>query len=130
MRVGGISPPVGDGCPDTSHLLAVSSPTVLTYPAAVPRPLFSSLRVCVRLPLAPPRPAPFPPFSPSPAPYPTSCSRCHHPPPSGACHLQVFRTAKGKQLPVYVDYKNGGSRILTILRRYRGADRVRLLFFC
>ncbi|GAB0497818.1 hypothetical protein MMPV_009155 [Pyropia vietnamensis] len=47
-------------------------------------------------------------------------------PPLGAepsLPVRVFRTAKGKQLPVYVDYKNGGTRILTILRRYRGADR-------
>lgn len=33
---------------------------------------------------------------------------------------QVFRTAKGKQVPVYTDYRNGRTRAMTILRRYRG----------
>lgn len=29
---------------------------------------------------------------------------------------------KGKQLPVYTDYRNGRSRCMTILRRYRGDE--------
>lgn len=34
--------------------------------------------------------------------------------------FRVFRTAKGKQLPVYTDYKNGRTRCLTLVRRFRG----------
>lgn len=85
------------------------------------------LRVHVRLLLVTPPAAPFHLAPPPPHP---PCTRYHHPPLSGARNAQVFRTAKGKQLPVYVDYRNGGTRMLTILRRYRGADRVRLLPCC
>lgn len=81
----------------------------------------------VRLLLVTPPAAPFHLAPPPPHP---PCTRYHHPPLSGARNAQVFRTAKGKQLPVYVDYRNGGTRMLTILRRYRGADRVRLLPCC
>ena len=34
----------------------------------------------------------------------------------------VKRTAKGLQMPVYRDYRNGGTRVLTILRRYHGNE--------
>lgn len=34
--------------------------------------------------------------------------------------FRVFRTSKGKQIPVYTDYKNGRTRCLTLLRRIRG----------
>lgn len=34
--------------------------------------------------------------------------------------FRVFRTAKGKQVPVYTDYKNGRGRCLTLVRRFRG----------
>lgn len=34
--------------------------------------------------------------------------------------FRVFRTTKGKQIPVYTDYKNGRTRCLTIVRRFRG----------
>lgn len=34
--------------------------------------------------------------------------------------FRVFRTVKGKQVPVYTDYKNGRTRCLTIVRRFRG----------
>lgn len=45
------------------------------------------------------------------------------PPMGGYEHLpfRVFRTPKGKQLPVYTDYKNGRTRCLTIVRRFRGS---------
>lgn len=35
---------------------------------------------------------------------------------------QVFRTTKGKQLPVYTSYHNGRTRCMTIVRRYRGDE--------
>lgn len=34
--------------------------------------------------------------------------------------FRIFRTTKGKQLPVYTDYKNGRTRCLTLVRRFRG----------
>lgn len=34
--------------------------------------------------------------------------------------FRVFRTSKGKQIPVYTDYKNGRTRCLTLVRRIRG----------
>ena len=34
--------------------------------------------------------------------------------------LQVFRSVKGKQVPVYTDYKNGRTLALTIVRKFRG----------
>lgn len=34
--------------------------------------------------------------------------------------FRVFRTVKGKQIPVYTDYKNGRTRCLTLVRRFRG----------
>ena len=34
--------------------------------------------------------------------------------------FHVKRTALGLQLPVYRDYRNGRTRVLTILRRYKG----------
>ena len=34
--------------------------------------------------------------------------------------FNVSRTSKGLQLPVYRDIKNGGTNVLTILRRYTG----------
>lgn len=34
--------------------------------------------------------------------------------------FRVFRTAKGKQIPVYTDFKNGRTRCLTLVRRIRG----------
>jgi large subunit ribosomal protein L49 len=34
----------------------------------------------------------------------------------------VFRTEKGKQLPVYTDYRNGRTRCMTIVRRIRGDE--------
>jgi large subunit ribosomal protein L49 len=37
---------------------------------------------------------------------------------------QVKRTVKGKQIPVYSEYKNGRTRHLTILRRYDGDIKV------
>lgn len=39
---------------------------------------------------------------------------------------QVSRTAKGKQLPVYTDYKNGRTRVLTVVRKVAGDVEVRL----
>jgi large subunit ribosomal protein L49 len=36
--------------------------------------------------------------------------------------FHVKRTAVGLQLPVYRDYRNGRTRVLTILRRYRGDE--------
>nr|CCA24515.1 conserved hypothetical protein [Albugo laibachii Nc14] len=36
--------------------------------------------------------------------------------------FKVKRTAKGLQLPVYRDYRNGRTRVLTILRRYDGHE--------
>lgn len=44
-------------------------------------------------------------------------------PPMGgidALPFRVFRTPKGQQLPVYTDYKNGRTRALTLVRRFRG----------
>ena len=35
---------------------------------------------------------------------------------------QVFRTEAGKQLPVYTDYRNGRTRCMTIVRRFRGDE--------
>lgn len=32
----------------------------------------------------------------------------------------VARTSLGKNLPVYVDYKHGGSKVITIIRRIHG----------
>lgn len=37
--------------------------------------------------------------------------------------FRIFRTPKGKQIPVYTDYKNGRTRCLTIVRRFRGDAR-------
>lgn len=37
--------------------------------------------------------------------------------------FRIFRTTKGKQIPVYTDYKNGRSRCLTLVRRFRGDVR-------
>lgn len=37
--------------------------------------------------------------------------------------FRVFRTTRGKQLPVYTDYRNGRTRCLTIVRRMRGDVR-------
>lgn len=34
--------------------------------------------------------------------------------------FRVFRSSKGRQIPVYTDYKNGRTRCLTVLRRIRG----------
>ncbi|CAE7866894.1 img2 [Symbiodinium sp. KB8] len=34
--------------------------------------------------------------------------------------FKVSRTAKGKQLPVYTDYKNGRTRVLTVVRKVAG----------
>lgn len=34
--------------------------------------------------------------------------------------FRVFRTVKGKQIPVYTDYRNGRTRCLTSIRRFRG----------
>jgi large subunit ribosomal protein L49 len=34
--------------------------------------------------------------------------------------MQVHRTTKGKQIPIYTDFKNGRTRELTILRRGTG----------
>lgn len=45
-----------------------------------------------------------------------------HVPPLPSPLAQVFRTVKGKQLPVYTDYRNGRTRCMTILRRYRGDE--------
>lgn len=44
------------------------------------------------------------------------------PPMGGYEHLpfRIFRTTKGKMLPVYTDYKNGRTRCLTLVRRFRG----------
>lgn len=44
------------------------------------------------------------------------------PPMGGYDHLpfRVFRTVKGKALPVYTDYRNGRTRCMTIVRRFRG----------
>lgn len=46
------------------------------------------------------------------------------PPMGGYDHLpfRVFRTTKGKQIPVYTDYKNGRTRCLTLVRRFRGDE--------
>lgn len=44
-------------------------------------------------------------------------------PPMGgfdALPFRIFRTSKGKQIPVYTDYKNGRTRALTLVRRFRG----------
>eukprot|EP01138_Halocafeteria_seosinensis_P000185 gb/GECG01000191.1/.p1 GENE.gb/GECG01000191.1/~~gb/GECG01000191.1/.p1 ORF type:complete len:162 (+),score=10.76 gb/GECG01000191.1/:1-486(+) len=44
-------------------------------------------------------------------------------PPQGASQdipFRVERTTKGRQLPVYTDYRNGRTRVMTILRRYKG----------
>lgn len=40
-----------------------------------------------------------------------------------ALPFRVFRTARGRQLPVYTDYRNGRTRCLTIVRRLRGDVR-------
>lgn len=37
--------------------------------------------------------------------------------------FRIFRTTKGRQIPVYTDYKNGRTRSLTIVRRFRGDAR-------
>ncbi|KAI9917118.1 hypothetical protein PsorP6_012700 [Peronosclerospora sorghi] len=37
--------------------------------------------------------------------------------------FHVKRTAVGLQLPVYRDYRNGRTRVLTILRRYKGNEQ-------
>lgn len=34
--------------------------------------------------------------------------------------FRVFRTEKGKQIPVYTDYRNGRTRCMTMVRRFRG----------
>lgn len=36
----------------------------------------------------------------------------------------VGRTPVGRNLPVYIDYKNGGSRVITIVRRIDGSQQV------
>ena len=36
----------------------------------------------------------------------------------------VGRTPVGRNLPVYIDYKNGGSRVITIVRRIDGNQQV------
>lgn len=38
--------------------------------------------------------------------------------------FRIFRTPKGKQVPVYTDYKNGRTRCLTLIRRFRGDAHV------
>ena len=45
-------------------------------------------------------------------------------PPSPIMELpfHVKRTSKGLQLPVYRDYRNGNTRVLTILRKYTGDE--------
>ena len=42
-----------------------------------------------------------------------------------AVRLQVMRTDKGKQLPVYTDFKNGRSRVVTSVRKVAGDVQVR-----
>ncbi len=34
--------------------------------------------------------------------------------------MQITRTSKGKQLPVYSDIRNGGTRTITVVRRVTG----------
>ena len=34
----------------------------------------------------------------------------------------VHRTEVGKQLPVYTDFKNGRSRVVTLIRKYDGDE--------
>ena len=36
----------------------------------------------------------------------------------------INRTELGKQLPVYVDYKNGRTRVVTQIRKYEGDETV------
>ena len=38
--------------------------------------------------------------------------------------FSVTRTPVGKQLPVYTDYKNGRTRVVTLLRKYEGDETV------
>ncbi len=38
--------------------------------------------------------------------------------------FRVLRTPKGKALPVYTDYRNGRTRCMTMVRRYRGDAQV------
>lgn len=39
---------------------------------------------------------------------------------AGNVPFNIFRSDIGKQLPVYIDYKNGRSKTVTILRKYEG----------
>ncbi|KAI0561658.1 Ribosomal protein L49/IMG2 [Gracilaria domingensis] len=44
-------------------------------------------------------------------------------PPMGGTEclpFSVFRTPKAKQIPVYTDYRNGRTRCMTVVRRFRG----------
>ena len=36
----------------------------------------------------------------------------------------IQRTEKGQQLPVYIDYKNGNTRVVTQIRKYEGDETV------
>lgn len=40
------------------------------------------------------------------------------------CRVQVARTEKGQQLPVYTDFRNGRTRVLTLVRRCSGQPQV------
>ncbi len=37
-------------------------------------------------------------------------------------HAQITRTTVGKQLPVYIDIKNGRTRLLTVVRKVGGSE--------
>lgn len=42
----------------------------------------------------------------------------------GCRHEQVTRTGKGQQIPVYTDFKNGRTRVLTLVRKVTGDKKV------
>jgi hypothetical protein len=44
--------------------------------------------------------------------------------PHARARLQVTRTSKGNQIPVYTDYRSGRTRELTIVRRIEGDTAV------